>query len=167
VQTMPGAGTKFVLKLLLSASLLRALLVDVQGQSFALPERQVMSVLELEKTAIERAGRQDVVLYRGAAVPVHQLATALGFEAREKVSDLVHIVITSTGTETLGLKVDRVLRFQDLFLKELHPMLAASPLIGGASVLGDGRPILVLEARGFATLGFTDGGESARTDAEI
>jgi two-component system, chemotaxis family, sensor kinase CheA len=166
VQTIPAAGTKFILKLPLSASLLRALLVDVEGQIFALPERQVMSVLELEKTAIERAGSQDVVLYRGAAVPVHELAAALGFEPREKKSDLVHVVIVSTGTETFGFRVDRVLRFQDLFLKELHPMLAASALIGGASVLGDGRPILVLEARGFAALGFTDGGEPTRTDAE-
>jgi chemotaxis protein histidine kinase CheA len=52
----------------------------------------------------------------------------------------------------LGLAVDRVLRFQDLFLKELHPMLAAVPVIAGASVLGDGRPVLVLDARGLVGL---------------
>jgi two-component system, chemotaxis family, sensor kinase CheA len=39
-------------------------------------------------------------------------------------------------------------RFQDLFLKDLHPMLATIPAIGGASVLGDGRPVLVLDAHG-------------------
>ena len=65
----------------------------------------------------------------------------------------------------LGLSVDRVLRFQDLFLKELHPMLAASPLIAGASVLGDGRPVLVLDGRGFVGLGVAGNGHAASVTA--
>lgn len=153
METWPGAGTRFTLKLPISAALLRALLVEVDRQIFALPERQVVSVLELAKDSIEIVSGQPVVLHRGAAVPVHDLGMVLGFDDADDRGEFVHIAIVSAGAQVFGLRVDRVLRFQDLFLKELHPMLAASPLISGASVLGDGRPVLVLETRGF--LGMT------------
>ncbi|MGA3302738.1 MAG: chemotaxis protein CheW [Methylovirgula sp.] len=166
VQSTFGSGTTFSLKLPLSASLLRVLLVEVEGQTFALPERQVVNVLEIGRQMVETAGDGRVVLHRGAAVPVHALAAALGFPTTPNDSDLVRLVIVSTGTETIGLQVDRILRFQDLFLKELHPILAASPLIGGASVLGDGRPVLVIEARGFATLGFPDASDKPKAEAD-
>lgn len=152
METWPGAGTRFTLKLPISAALLRALLVEVDGQVFALPERQVVSVLELVREAIETVSGQAVVLHRGSAVPVHDLGAALGFDEADNRGEFVHVAIVSAGTQIFGLRVDRILRFQDLFLKELHPMLAASPLISGASVLGDGRPILVLETRGFLGL---------------
>ncbi len=167
VQSTFGSGTSFSLRLPLSASLLRVLLVEVDGQTFALPERQVVNVLEIDRQMVETAGEGQVVLHRGAAVPVHALAAALGFPTKPNDSDLVRLVIVSTGTETIGLQVDRILRFQDLFLKELHPILAASPLIGGASVLGDGRPVLVLEARGFATLGFAETSDKPKAEVEL
>ena len=146
VETALGAGTKFTLKLPVSAALLRALLVEVGEQIFALPERQVVSVLELASDKIEQIASQQVVIHRGAAVPLHRLAAVLGFDADAAQPELVHLAIVSAGTRMLGLSVDRILRFQDLFLKELHPMLAAVPVIAGASVLGDGRPVLVLDA---------------------
>ncbi len=112
-----------------------------------------MSVLELATSEIGEIAGQKVVIHQGVAVPVHRLSEALGFDAGEASSALTRLALVSTGTRLLGLSVDRILRFQDLFLKELHPMLAAVPVIAGASVLGDGRPVLVLDARGFADLG--------------
>lgn len=152
VETSLRAGTKFILKLPVSAALLRALLVELDDQIFALPERQVATVLEIPTKEIDEIAGQKVVIHRGAAVPVHSLASVLGFEANAPQSELTHVAILSTGTRLLGVAVDRVLRFQDLFLKELHPMLAAVPVIAGASVLGDGRPVLVLDAGGLVDL---------------
>jgi chemotaxis protein histidine kinase CheA len=152
VETRLGAGTKFILKLPVSAALLRALLVEINDQIFALPERQVTTVLEMPTNEIDEIAGQKIVIYRGAAVPVHSLAGVLGFEANAPQPQLTHVAILSTGTWLLGVAVDRVLRFQDLFLKELHPMLAAVPVIAGASVLGDGRPVLVLDAGGLVDL---------------
>jgi two-component system chemotaxis sensor kinase CheA len=159
METWPGAGTRFTLKLPISAALLRALLVEVDQQTFALPERQVVSVLELARNAVEIVSGQPVVLHRGAAVPVHDLGMVLGFDAADDSREFVHIAIVSAGSQVFGLRVDRILRFQDLFLKELHPMLAASSLISGASVLGDGRPVLVLETRGFLGMTVAAGAE--------
>jgi two-component system chemotaxis sensor kinase CheA len=161
METWPNAGTRFTLKLPVSASLLRALLVEVDSQIFALPERQIVSVLELPREAIETVAGQPIVLHRGTAVPVHHLAAALGLSKAEPQSEFVHVVILTAGSQLLALRVERVLRFQDLFLKELHPMLAASPLIGGASILGDGRAVLVLDVRGLAAPGVAGQGQAA------
>jgi two-component system, chemotaxis family, sensor kinase CheA len=144
------------MKLPVSAALLRALLVEVGDQIFGLPERQVVTVLEVETDRIEQIAGQQIVIHGGAAVPVHRLAAALGFDASGARPELTHLAIVSTGTRMVGFSVDRVLRFQDLFLKELHPMLAAVPMIAGASVLGDGRPVLILDAQGLIGLGPAD-----------
>ncbi|MEW6435572.1 MAG: chemotaxis protein CheW [Pseudomonadota bacterium] len=145
VRSALGAGTKFTLRLPISAALLRTLLVEVGGQVFALPERQVVSVRVLEVNEIEQARGQNFVLHRGAAIPVRDLAQELGFPSGAASTASGQVVIVAAGARVLGLAVDRVLRFQDLFLKELHPVLAAIPSVAGTSVLGDGRPVLVLD----------------------
>lgn len=152
METAAGAGTHFILKLPLSAALLRTLLVEVEDQIFALPERQVVTVLEYATAAMQEIGSWETVVYGAAAIPVRSLAFVLGFDTTKPRLEFTQLVIVSTGTRMFGLRVDRVVRFQDLFLKELHPMLAALPVIAGASVLGDGRPVLVLDARGLESV---------------
>ncbi len=148
LQTSLGAGTTFTLKLPVSAALLRALLVEVDGQIFGFPERQVVAVLEVSANELRKDGSRWLVSYRSEILPVRWLATSLGFEAPDGPSDFSQIVIASTGARRIALCVGRILHFQDLFLKELHPMLAAVPAIAGASVLGDGSPVLIIDADG-------------------
>lgn len=152
VESSLGAGTQFTLRLPVSAALLKTLLVEVEGRVFALPERQVIAVQETTDDKIEFAGGQYFVIHRGAAVPVRQLSHALGFGRSETGSiKTSHLVLVSAGPRLLGLSVDRVLRFEDLFLKELHPMLASIPIVAGAAVIGDGSPVLVLDAGSLAS----------------
>jgi two-component system, chemotaxis family, sensor kinase CheA len=148
LQTSPGVGTTFTLKLPVSAALLRALLVEVDGQIFGFPERQVVAVLEVPAKELRKDGSRWLVAYRSEIIALQWLATCLGFDAPDRPSDFSQIVIASSGGHRLALRVDRVLHFQDLFLKELHPMLASVPAVAGASVLGDGSPVLILDNDG-------------------
>ncbi|HLJ63151.1 MAG TPA: ATP-binding protein, partial [Stellaceae bacterium] len=134
VETTSGKGTRFTLKLPMSASLMTALIFKAGGETLALPERQIVTLTEVEKAA-------------GGAHPLHELAALLGFTgARQDEREPSYAIIVAAGSRTLALAVDQLLYFQDLFLKELPPLLAALPAIGGASLLGDGRPVLVLDA---------------------
>jgi len=148
VQTTAGLGTRFALTIPLSAALVRSLLVQVDDQVFAVPERQVVAVAEIERREMEIVGGKRFYRFRDAMVPLHGLGRMLGLSWQEQDRDWTQLIIVSTGSALMGLLVDQILRFQDLFLKELHPMLATIPAIGGASVLGDGRPVLVLDAQG-------------------
>lgn len=147
VETEPGHGTTFTLRLPLSAAMQASLLVRVNGQTFGIAERFVSSVLEVPVSEIMEVGGQPMIRHKGAALPLYRLADLLwhgGQSQRRKTYR--DIVVISNGREMIGLEVDRVRRRLELFLKDLHPLLAACPTVSGAAVLGDGRIVLLLDA---------------------
>jgi len=152
VDTAQGVGTSFTLTIPLSASLLRCLLVCVEDHTFAIPERQILRVAEIEAGEIETIGETRFCAHGDLMISVHALGRLLGLAVSECGVGRARLVIVSTQTQSVALEVDRILRFQDLFLKELHPILAEVPAISGASVLGDGRPVLVLDVDGLTNV---------------
>ncbi|MGZ3339713.1 MAG: chemotaxis protein CheA, partial [Reyranella sp.] len=148
VETKAGGGATFTLRLPLSAAMQASLLVRVNGQTFGIAERFVSSVLEVAADDMLESSGQKAIRHNGMALPVYRLADLLWQGAVEAgtTPDFLSIVIISNGRETIGLEVDRVRRRQELFLKDLHPLLAACPTVSGAAVLGDGRIVLLLDA---------------------
>jgi two-component system chemotaxis sensor kinase CheA len=148
VETRAGGGATFTLRLPLSAAMQASLLVRVAGQTFGIAERFVSSVLEVAAGDMLEASGRRAIRHNGMALPVYRLADLLWQGAADAAAppDFLSIVIISNGRETIGLEVDRVRRRQELFLKDLHPLLAACPTVSGAAVLGDGRIVLLLDA---------------------
>ncbi len=148
VETKAGGGATFTLRLPLSAAMQASLLVRVSGQTFGIAERFVSSVLEVAAEDMLESSGQKAIRHNGMALPVYRLADLLWQGAGEAgpTPEFLNIVIISNGRETIGLEVDRVRRRQELFLKDLHPLLAACPTVSGAAVLGDGRIVLLLDA---------------------
>jgi two-component system chemotaxis sensor kinase CheA len=148
VETKAGGGATFTLRLPLSAAMQASLLVRVGGQTFGIAERFVSSVLEVAAEDMLESSGQKAIRHNGMALPVYRLADLLWQGAVEAgpTPDFLSVVIISNGRETIGLEVDRVRRRQELFLKDLHPLLAACPTVSGAAVLGDGRIVLLLDA---------------------
>jgi two-component system chemotaxis sensor kinase CheA len=136
----------------LAAVLLRTLLVRAAEQIFAVPDRQIVCVAEAEDDEIQCVGGRAYFPYRSVAVPLHQLDRLLGYGHGDVRRDRWRIVILSTGTHLIGVVIDDVLRLEDLYLRELHPMLAALPAVAGTAVLGDGRAAIVLDANGLLEL---------------
>ena len=147
IRSERGNGTTFTLTLPVSAALQTALIVRVNGQSLAIPERHVVAVAEIEPAAISLVGAQRSILYREAVLPLYPLGEVLGIDATATTAApaVQPVVVASNGRQMIGLEVDAIEYRQELFLKDLHPLLARFPVIGGASVLGDGRVVLVLE----------------------
>ena len=148
VETRAGGGATFTLRLPLSAAMQASLLVRVAGQTFGVAERFVSSVLEVAADDMLEASGRRAIRHNGMALPVYRLADLLWQGAADTTvaPEFLSIVIISNGRETIGLEVDRVRRRQELFLKDLHPLLAACPTVSGAAVLGDGRIVLLLDA---------------------
>lgn len=161
IRTEIGAGTTFTLRLPLSAAVLPALLVEVGGQSLAIPERNIVAVEEIGQDRIRQAGGRRVLLRGNLALPLHPLAALIGLGS----SAGGHAVVVASGPASIALDVDRLLRRQELLLRDLHPALAALPGVGGAALLGDGSPILVLDVDALIELA-RSGGRRRQARAE-
>nr|WP_314075886.1 ATP-binding protein [uncultured Roseococcus sp.] len=127
VESAPGAGTRFVLDLPLTAAIQPVLLVEAAGHPYALP-----------------AGRVEAVI-RPEQLPAGQAVTTLESVLRLPASSSSAIVMIRRPAGALALGVGRVGRRTDLLLKPLHPALAGTPGVGGVGVLGNGDPVLLLE----------------------
>jgi chemotaxis protein histidine kinase CheA len=147
LESREGGGTTFTLRMPLSAAMQAALLVRLDDQTFGIAERFVSAVLEVTTEEMLRASAQTVIRYKEAALPVYRLRDLLwrNGDGNGEAAAFHSIVVVSNGRETIGVEVDQVRGRQELFLKDLHPLIAACPTVGGAAVLGDGGVVLLLD----------------------
>lgn len=147
IRSERGKGTAFTLGLPVSAALQTALIVQVGEERLAIPERHVMAVAEIETGAIRLVGAHRSIVHRQAVLPLYRLGALLGLQngATAPEREWEPVVVATNGRSMIGLEVDAIERLQELFLKDLDPRLARFPGVGGASVLGDGRVVLVLD----------------------
>jgi chemotaxis protein histidine kinase CheA len=140
-----GKGSTFTMLMPLSAAVQEVLLVQTVGQTLAIPGRYVAELVELGDFQVQTVKGRAAILLRGSFLPIVRLEDLLGFAPDP---DEAHrfIVVLSDGQRTLGVSVSEFVGRQELFTKDIHPRLAALPGVGGASILGDGRVVLILDA---------------------
>ena len=139
-----GRGTIFTMQMPLSAAVQEVLLVNTAGQTLAMPGRYVAELVEINESDIQTVKGRTAITLRGNFLPIVRLEELLGFK---QTSHEPHkfVVVLSDGQRTLGVSVDEFVGRQELFTKDIHPRLAALPGVGGASILGDGRVVLILD----------------------
>jgi two-component system chemotaxis sensor kinase CheA len=139
-----GRGTIFTMQMPLSAAVQEVLLVNTAGQTLAVPGRYVAELVEITEADVQSVKGRTAIMLRGNFLPIVRLEELLGFK---QTSEGQHrfVVVLSDGQRTLGVSVDEFVGRQELFTKDIHPRLAALPGVGGASILGDGRVVLILD----------------------
>jgi len=148
IASRPGQGTTFTLELPLTAAIQEALLVEGGGLLVALPDRNLVEIQEVEPAAFQVVRGQRAIMLRNSFLPVYPLAELLGRAAGasgRSAEAPVPVAVLATSRGRIGVAVDRLFRRQELYVKDVHPKLTAIPGIGGASVLGDGRVVLILD----------------------
>jgi two-component system, chemotaxis family, sensor kinase CheA len=149
LDTQVGRGTKTSIKLPLTLAIIQAILVKDTTQTFAIPTSQVSEIVRAKKSDVKSLGQTDAIIVRDRVIPVVHLHSMLGFQGTEE-EDL-ELLITYLGDENtkMGLVVDSVLRQQDILVKSLNESLAGIKGISGATILGDGQVVLVLDVGQF------------------
>jgi two-component system chemotaxis sensor kinase CheA len=143
-ETIPGAGTKFTLQLPLTLAIITVLMVEVGGEVYALPSGAVVESLRYPKSDVVRIGGRDTLRVRDRIVPLLHLAELFG--VGEAGGDSAYAVIVGRGEKRLGLTVGRLRGQQDVVIKALDPVIAEAVIgIAGATILGDGRVVLILD----------------------
>lgn len=148
-ETRLGRGTKTSIKVPLTLAIIKAILVKDSGQTFTIPTSQVSEIIRAKQSDIKLLGRTDAIVVRGKVIPVVHLHKLLGLEGSNE--EEFELLITYLGDEKtkLGLVVDSVLRQQDILVKPLSETLKGLKGISGATILGDGQVVLVLDVGQF------------------
>ncbi len=139
-----AGGTRFELQLPLTLSVVRALVVEIGGESYAFPLARVHRLLRVSRAEISSVeGRQHFALddRHVGLVWAHQL---LGLTT-PGLDESAAVVVVGEQDSALGVVVDRFVGEQELVLRGMDPRLGKVQDVGGAALLGDGSPTLVLD----------------------
>lgn len=163
IETTPGAGTCFTIKLPLTLAINRSLLVALEERVYAFPLANVLEIIEVEASQVKRVQHQEVTVVRGQVLPLVHLARALGFKGRWHFSSgKAAVVIVGLAEKRVGFIVDSLLGEQEIVIKSLGSYIGKIPGIAGATIMGDGRVALILDIHSLiGHLGAEEQGELA------
>ena len=146
IHTVLGKGTTFELQLPITLSVLRAVLVRIAGDPYALPLNRTDRLLKLRPDAVrtlEGKAHFDADGKPIGLVPVHRLLDLPASETRRE--DDLTVVVVSDRLHQYGLLVDDFLGEQDLVVRPLDARLGKIPNVNAAALLDDGSPVLILD----------------------
>ncbi len=159
VQSEVGSGTTFTITLPVTLAIIRSLLFSVRGRTLALPLSVVSEVLRLDSVQLLRIDEREVLDLRGTTLPLCRLGDHFRFKNDKNTTD-GFVIVVSVGKQRLGLLVESLAGQQDIVVKPLGKSMSQVSGVAGATDLGDGRLVLVLDAA--ALLDETLGGKAAR-----
>ncbi len=166
VQTQLGSGTTFQLKVPLTLAIIKALLFHFGERLYAVPLGSVLEITRATEDDIHRVGDHEVLRLREEVLTLVRLThLAPGTSGRTR---RMFVIVVALAGRKFGLLVERLMGEQELVIKALDDHLVATDLISGASILGDGTVVLILNiAATVEKLGRVRGAsvETTRADA--
>ncbi len=155
VKTSFGQGTTVLIKIPLTLAIAAALIVESGGQRFALPQMAVIELVRPSGSAearIEHIHNAPVLRLRERLLPLVQLSRVLGIKAdmTGEWSD-AFIVVCQVGAMMFGIVVDSVLQTEEIVVKPVSARIRHLSCYSGATILGDGAVIMILDPNGLAS----------------
>ena len=147
LNSLPGQGTTFTIKIPLTLAIVSALIVGAGRQKFAVPQTAVMELVRTGQNAehkIERINEALVLRLRDKLLPLVQLGPTLQLEAA-KDEDATFVMVIQVGERRYGLVVNDVLDTEEIVVKPLATILRDVDVFSGATILGDGSVVLILD----------------------
>ncbi|MBQ4133217.1 MAG: Hpt domain-containing protein [Desulfovibrionaceae bacterium] len=140
-----GKGTRITLSLPLTLAIIDALMVEVSNDLYAIPLDSVSETTKIEAARLTDVKGRKAVTLRGEVLGITDLRAILGTEPCEEEHEVLSVVVINDNNRRLGLIVDRLLERQEIVIKPLGEYLGNIDGISGATILGDGRVILILD----------------------
>ena len=147
IETEAGQGTTIRFVLPFTAMMTRLMTVEAGGQAYGLPLDTVEGTIRVGRDQIAALGAARVVHWRGRSVPITGLRAALGAARAATEPEEASIVMIDLDGEVVGLEVDGLGESLDILLAPLPDLLAGARGVAGATLLGDGRVLIILDPR--------------------
>ncbi len=143
VESTPGQGSAFVLKLPLTLAIIQVVVARAGGETFAIPLDVVKRVIAIKPKDIELIGDREVCVVREKHVPVIRLEQVLELDDGSDATDL-QLVLVESGGASYALVCDQLLGKREIVIKSLGRLLANVECVAGATLLAD-RVALILD----------------------
>lgn len=143
LESEPGKQTKFRLLVPLTLASIQALLFRVGGRLYAVPLASVVEITRVHEDEIHCVDDHEVFQLREQVLTLVRL-NRLGPQSVTPQSKRLFVIVIGTGERRFGLAVDSLAGEEELVVKALEDRLVNSPLVSGASILGDGTVVLIL-----------------------
>ncbi|WP_343660429.1 hybrid sensor histidine kinase/response regulator [Ralstonia sp.] len=145
IHNEPGRGTRFMLQLPLTLSVIRSLLVDVGGEAYAFPLAYVRRTLELARAEIDMLEGQQHFSFEGRPVGLVTAHQLLGTQPPGEARESVPVVVIGEGAETYGIAVDRFLGERMLVVQPLDARLGKVRDIAAGALMENGDAVLIVD----------------------
>ena len=139
-------GSTFFLKLPLTLAIIQALLVEVAGETFAIPLASVVETVRITNEEIHSFEGREVLKLRDRVLSLVRLDEAFALDELEQ--DEIYVVVVALAEKQLGFIVDKLIGQEEIVIKSLGEYLGGNPGIAGATITGDGRVRLILDVSG-------------------
>ena len=143
LESKVGEGTRFTIQLPLTLAIADALIVSAGEQIFAVPQSSVREVIQVQRTAVTVLQNNEMIGYRGGALPLIRLSRLFGLA--ESSEGRFFAFVVGSGLNAAAIAVDRILGFREIVIRTLRDPLVQVMGIAGATELGDGRVVLILD----------------------
>ena len=152
IQSQPGAGSRFRIRLPLTLAIIDGMLVRVGRERLIIPTIMIERSLRPERAQLTTVqGRGQMLRVRGELIALAQLGRLFGYSARIDPAGAL-VVVTQTESEPIGIVVNELIGQQQVVIKTLGDRFKTVKGVSGAAILGDGRVGLILEPTGLLAL---------------
>ncbi len=150
IDSTTGKGSVFTIRLPFTVAMNRALMVTVGEEIYALPLNSIEGVVRVSPYELEEYYRADgsKFEYAGQAYDLHYLGEYLGFANSLQMKNQsmpLPVLLVRTAEKTAAIQVDSISGSREIVVKSLGPQLGAITGMSGATILGDGRVVLILD----------------------
>lgn len=167
IASTPGEGTRFLLDVPLTLSIVPAITVEVGGQVFALPRSYVREIVRNGRDIeVDPIGGVRHVRVRGELYPCVGLGAIFGLESRSDPDRQVLVMVKMIDGSVFALCIDDIADHCDLVIRPVAPQVINTGLYVGVAQLNDGRPALMLDPFGVSQLGGIASDKQARLVSE-
>jgi two-component system chemotaxis sensor kinase CheA len=143
MESEEGRGTRFILRFPLTLAIAEMFIVTAAGQTCAVPQNFVREILHTTEAQIEEVNGIEAIAYKSGVLPIVRMAGLFKLKS-PKLSKMCVLVISSERGMT-GLLTDNILGQREVVIRALRDPLAQVSGITGATELGDGKPVLILD----------------------
>jgi len=144
ILSAPGKGTRFQMRLPLSISIIKILLVSCAGHPMAIPITRVQRTLDLPSSEIQSSGQKRVFSIDEEVISLYSLSAALGLP-EVAAGETTWVILTEVQGRRIGLQVDHFVGQREAFVKNLGFPLNLLTGLSGATVEGDGQIVFIVD----------------------